>query len=155
MKLGNYAITIVGAMIAEVGFTFQSELKLSIFGYQFTAGVLLIIASTLAWFAFYFIDRYGYHSLLKGAVDHAGRIENEFASDIPGIGLGTSISKASQNVRFFGIEANSNRRLHIFYWAGVMMQAILIVGFMLASSEVTPSKEPSQKQSIEKQANTN
>ena len=155
MKLRNYAITIVGAMIAAVGFTFQSELELSIFEYQFTAGVLLIIASALSWYAFYFIDRYGYHSLLKGAVDHAGRIENEFASDIPGIGLGTSISKASQNVRFFGIEANSNRRLQIFYFAGLMMQAILFVGFMLASSEVTPSKEPSQKPSIEKQANTN
>lgn len=155
MKLRNYAITIVGAMIAAVGFTFQSELELSIFGYQFTAGVLLMIASVLAWYAFYFIDRYGYHSLLKGAVDHAGRIENEFASDIPGIGLGTSISKASQNVRFFGIEANSNRRLQIFYFAGLVMQAILLVGFMLASSEVTPSKEQSQKQSIEKQANTN
>lgn len=61
MRLRNYAITIVGAMIAAVGFTFQSGLETSVLGFTIPAGVLLIAASIFAWYAFYFIDKYGYH----------------------------------------------------------------------------------------------
>jgi drug/metabolite transporter (DMT)-like permease len=123
-------------MIAAVGFTFQSGLEPSILGFSFPAGVLLIIASMLAWYAFYFIDRFGYHSLLKGAVSHAGKIENEYKDKIPGIGLGNSISEASQSVKFFGFKADSNTRLKIFYLAGGIMLGILLVGFMFATKSV-------------------
>jgi len=145
MKLRNYAITIVAAMIAAVGFTFQSGLKTSLLGFSFPAGVLLIITSMLAWYAFYFIDRFGYHSLLKGAVSHAGKIENEYKDRIPGIGLGNSISEASQSVKFFGLKADSNARLILFYLAGGIMLGILLVGFMFATESVATieaSKSP-------------
>jgi len=153
MKLRNYAITIVGAMIAAVGFTFQSGLETSILGFSFPAGVLLIMASMLAWYAFYFIDRYGYHSLLKGAVDHAGKIEKDYKDKIPGIGLGNSISNASQNVKFFGFKADSNARLKIFYMAGGIMLGILLVGFMFATDNVA-TKDTSNQSPISKIGNS-
>lgn len=138
MRLRNYAIIIVGAMIAAIGFTFQLGLQFSMFDVSFPAGVLLLIAAILAWLSFGFIDKYGYHALLKGAVDHAGIIEKEYGSRIPGIGLGTTISKASQNVKFLGFRTDSNRRLFIFYSIGFLMLVVLLVGFLFSDVKKEP-----------------
>jgi hypothetical protein len=145
MRLRNYAITIVSAMVAAIGFTFQYNIKTIFFGIEFPAGVLLIFAALLAWIAFYFLDHFGYHTLLKGAVTHAGKIEQDFSERIPGIGLGLSISNASQNVRFFGIEMNSTRRLVCFYILGGLMLTILFYGFSHANITSEKSSQASSK----------
>jgi len=137
MRLRNYAITIVGAMVAAVGFTYQAKLTTSIFGLTFPTGALLIVAASLAWGAFYFMDRFGYHVLLKGAVAHAGKIEGEYSGRIPGIGLGMTVSDASKNVSFFGIKTDSNTRINIFYSVGALMLFVLLIAFLFADVKTT------------------
>ena len=111
--------------------------------------MLLVLASLVAWFAFFFLDKFGYHTLLKGAVDHASEIERKYAIRIPGIGLGSSISQASQSVKFLGFKTNSTRRLNLFYGAGSIMLCVLFFGFIYADRQPVNNKEPSVNSAVE------
>jgi hypothetical protein len=93
------------------------------------------------------MDRFWYHILLRGAVEHAAKIEAEFSETIPGIGLGKSISNASQNLRFLCVPMNSNRRLVAFYVTGYAMLAVVFCSLLLAhpsASKLATSAQPSQ-----------
>jgi hypothetical protein len=140
MRIRNIAITVVGALIAAMSFTYQQGLEFNLFGlWRMPAGLGLVAAAVFAWIGFFLMDRFWYHILLRGAVAHAAKIENQFAATIPGIGLGTSISEASQGVRFLCIKLDSNRRLSLFYVVGFLMLAIIFI--VLLFSETTKTKD--------------
>ncbi|MBX9721753.1 MAG: HAD hydrolase-like protein [Candidatus Obscuribacterales bacterium] len=121
MRIRNFALTVVGALIAAVSFTYQQGLQTHIFGAAIPAGLGLVGAAFFAWLGFFFMDRYWYHVLLKGAVMHSAKIEKRYAASIPEIGLGMTISEASGNVKIFGMKMNSDRRLEVFYSVGAAM----------------------------------
>jgi hypothetical protein len=75
MRIRNFAITVVGALIAAVSFTFQQGLQSKIFGIVMPAGVGLVAAAAFAWGGFFLMDRFWYHVLLRGAVMHSAKIE--------------------------------------------------------------------------------
>lgn len=135
MRIRNFAITVVGALIAAVGVAFQYNVKAEAFGYKLNAGLGFVVAAGLAWAAFYFMDRYWYHVFLKGAVKHAGKIEKEFDGIIPGIGLGSSISKESGEVKIFCKKTNSEGRLILFYGLGFAMIFIVFVTLLLSGRD--------------------
>lgn len=146
LRLRNYAILIIGAMTAAIGFTFQLDLQTTIFDKTFPTGIMLVIASIFAWFAFYIFD-YGYHALLKGAVDHAGKIEKEYDGKIPGISLGATISEVSKDVKYLGIfKMNSTLRLNTFYIIGGMMLGALLLGFLFSDKNGIQKEEPISSQ---------
>ena len=130
LRIRNIAITVVGALIAAVSFTYQQRLEISLGDWHLPAGVGLIAAAIFAWGGFFLMDRFWYHILLKGAVDHSAKIEKQFRDIIPGIDLGATISQASSNVTLFGMRVSSNRRLELFYGLGVFL-LILIFGCLL------------------------
>ncbi|HEX8165258.1 MAG TPA: HAD family hydrolase [Beijerinckiaceae bacterium] len=144
MRIRNFAITVVGALVAAVGFTYQYNLETMIAGYRIPTGIGFIAAAIFAWSGFFLMDRYWYHILLRGAVAHAGIIEKQFADRIPGIGLGQSISQASGDVRFLGIKMNSNRRLTAFYVAGFLMLAVVLVSLLWAQPRISAPPKPAQ-----------
>ena len=138
MRIRNFAITVVGVLIAAVGVTYQQKLRTNLFGLHFAAGLGFIVAAAFAWFSFFLMDRYWYHVFLKGAVQHARKIETDFAAKIPGIGLGKSISDVSSKVRILGIKTNSDRRLYWFYILGFLMLGTLFLTLFMS----TPYQEP-------------
>lgn len=133
LKIRNYSIVLIGAMTAAIGFTFQLKMETAIFGGDYPTGIFFVVASLFAWAAFYIFD-FGYHSLLKGAVDHAAKIEKQYEQKIPGIGLGITISHASKDVKYFGFKVNSTIRLNLFYIIGGVMLLGLLLG--LATSTI-------------------
>lgn len=137
MRIRNFAITIVGVLIAAVGFTYQHGLETSLFGFRYGTGLFLVAAAGFAWLAFFLMDRYWYHVLLKGSVTHAGKIETELNEKVPGIGLGKTISEVSGTVRVLGFTMRSERRLNTFYILGFLMLAVVFVALMFA----TPNKQ--------------
>lgn len=137
MRIRNFAITVVGALLAAVSFTLQQGLQTKIFGATIPAGVGLVAAAFFAWSGFFLMDRYWYHVLLKGAVNHSAKIEKRYANSIPEIGLGKTISEASGNVVILGVTMNSNRRLEVFYAGGAIILAILF--FLLLSATPQPA----------------
>lgn len=140
MRIRNFAITIVGVLIAAVGFTYQQGLEASVWGYKFAAGLGLIVAAAFAWLSFFLMDRYWYHILLKGAVTHAAKIEAELKDKVPDIALGGTISEVSGDVRILGMKMNSNRRLNSFYLLGFMMLAVVFMTLVFATpNRASPS----------------
>ncbi|PDT13879.1 hypothetical protein CO670_25965 [Rhizobium sp. J15] len=148
MRIRNFAITVVGALIASVGFTYQQGLQADVFGVRISAGVGLVLAAGFAWLAFFFMDRYWYHIFLRGAVKHASTIEKEFADRIPGIGLGTTISQMSGNVKILCWRTNSERRLTIFYAAGLAMLGVVLLTLLIAQPQ-PPGGAPRDARVIE------
>lgn len=150
MRIRNFALTVVGALIAAVSFTYQQGLQTHIFGAIIPAGLGLVAAAFFAWIGFFFMDRYWYHVLLKGAVTHSAKIEKRYASSIPGIGLGMTISEASGNVKIFGVKMNSDRRLEAFYLVGAAMIGVVFIFLLLAQPNQTVNvavKQSSSSQS--------
>ena len=143
MRIRNFAITIVGALIAAVGYTYQQGLEAHFFGHRFAAGLGFMAAAGFAWFAFFMMDYYWYHVFLRGSVKHAAKIEAAYGDKVPGIALGTTISEVSKNVRIFGwFEANSERRLRWFYYLGFCMIGIVFLTLLVASSNKPPIPHP-------------
>jgi len=132
MTVRNFAITVTGALVASMSFTYQFGLSSNIFGYEFSAGTSLIVAAICAWGGFYFMDRFWYHVLLKGAVNHATKIETKYKDILPAITLGTAISEASRDVKFFCVKMNSTRRLNTFYAGGLLVLLFIFVAQFFA-----------------------
>jgi FMN phosphatase YigB (HAD superfamily) len=160
MRIRNFAITIIGVLIAAVGFTYQQGLQTTVFGYNFAAGLGLIVAAAVVWLGFFLMDRYWYHILLKGAVKHAARIEDRLKVRVPDIALGKTISEVSGSVKILGVTMNSDKRLTNFYILGFLMLAVIFVSLVFAApirkpldAPVTPpvqSDQPIEKPSAQK-----
>jgi phosphoglycolate phosphatase-like HAD superfamily hydrolase len=135
MRIRNFAITVAGALLAAVSFTYQQGLQVELLGGTVPAGAGLVGAAIFAWLGFFLMDRFWYHVLLKGAVNHSAKIENRYAAVIPEIGLGKTISEASGNVKIFGITMNSNRRLEVFYLGGAIILAVVFFFLLWAKPQ--------------------
>ncbi|WP_322994036.1 HAD family hydrolase [Castellaniella sp.] len=134
MRIRNFAVTIVGVLVASVGFTYQNGLEATLFGVRYAAGLGLIVAASIVWIGFFLMDRYWYHVLLKGAVKHAGKIEAQLQGRLPSITLGQTISDESASVRICGIKMNSDTRLRNFYILGLVMLAVVFGSLFFATS---------------------
>jgi hypothetical protein len=63
-------------------------------GSSWAAPIVLVIG-LLLWYAFYFVDRFWYHPLLKAAVAQGHKIEDHIAEYMPGADLARTISAGS------------------------------------------------------------
>jgi hypothetical protein len=88
-------VTVLVALIASIGFLMDKNLTfpLWIFNVQFATIVPLVGA--LGTCLFYFMDRYWYHRLLVGSVNHAIEIERKYREIIPELSLSDAIGKES------------------------------------------------------------
>jgi hypothetical protein len=78
---------------------------------------MILAGGLIAWVAFFLMDRFWYHPLLLGAVEHAQYIENNLRQIVEYgafISLSSSISKASP-VKIGKIEIHSSWKIFIFY----------------------------------------
>jgi len=139
MRVRNYGITIVAALIAACGFTYKEELVVTILGRHFPAAIGLVAAAIFAWIAFYLMDKCWYHVLLKGTVKHAEKIEKALRTRLPAIALGLSISEASGDSRILGLKMNSEWRLRIFYLLGLLMLVVILITLAFSSSHAPDS----------------
>lgn len=122
-------------MFGAVAFAVQGDMKVIIHGAQVKVGSLLLWLFLMAWGAFYFMDRFWYHRLLYGAVEHAMEIENN-NPNLP-LGLSTSVKKASP-LLFGCIRIDSKRKIDIFYLSIFLF--LLLLGF--AVQFLTGPKSP-------------
>jgi FMN phosphatase YigB (HAD superfamily) len=95
MRIRSMFVTILIALIASIGFLMDKKLAFTVgpFNVQFATVVPLIGA--LGTCLFYFLDRYHYHRLLVGSVNHAITIEKKYRDDIPELSLSDAIGKQS------------------------------------------------------------
>lgn len=152
MRIRNFAITVVGALLAAVGFKYQQGLEVDLLGFRIPAALGFVFAAIFAWLAFFSMDRYWYHVFLRGAVRHASIIEDEFFNDIPGIGLGKTISSVSGDVRILGLKMNSEKRLSLFYILGLVMIGTLFFTLFIARPHRASDPPPAPAKSMANQS---
>lgn len=88
-------------------------------------GTIVILIGLLLWYAFYFVDRFWYHPLLKAAVDQGAVIEAEIKRSLPLAGMTATITERSplitgKIVRLLSrrVEMHSQDKLVWFYKIG-------------------------------------
>lgn len=94
-------------------------------------GLLVILAGLVLWYAFYFVDRYWYHPLLKGAVESGTAIEREIKRFLPCAQMTATITQRSIQVttrpmRFLIRKKtlHSDDKLELFYRVGALALAL-------------------------------
>jgi hypothetical protein len=80
----------------------------------------------IAWGAFYLMDRWWYHPLLLGSVQHAEGLEAQLEAQTPGIGLTGAIRDAS-HTRLLGRERRSTWKMNAFYLLVAVVLVVLLV----------------------------
>lgn len=145
MRIRNFAITVIGALVTALGFSYQKNVSVSVFGLHFSSSMAIVFFAALAWCGFYFMDRFWYHKLLKGAVDHASAIEERYQDELPELSLGRGISKSSP-LKLCGFTIGSNQKITIFYFLGLL--GILAIGTAILFSQPATKDSQAQEQKI-------
>src|SRR3954462_473616 len=144
MRVRSVAITVLAAFLAAAGYTLKERLYLHLFGCDLSLTVLVFLAAALCWSSFYFMDRFWYHRLRKGAVDHAQKIEKTLETELPEIGLTSSIGAASP-ITVGGKKLGSNQKMDWFYGS---IFALLLLGalgsFLNHPRDQRPSAAPNR-----------
>ncbi len=122
LRIRNFAITVLTAVLAAVGLGIEKQLFIRIGGFTTNLAVWFLGIGVVAWLAFWFMDGFWYHTLLKAAGTHAGEIEDRLrTSDLGAFGLSTRISTESSKI------VSSSAKMAMFY--GVI--AVLLVFAMV------------------------
>jgi len=114
LKIRNLAVVTMGALGGAFGFLLRETHENPL---AFKNENILLVIAFIAWAGFFFIDKYWYHRLLKGAVDHGRKIEASVANNFSLLGLTNTIGDASP-IKIYGWELHTNQKLTLFYYAG-------------------------------------
>lgn len=95
LRIRNFALIVVGALLALGGYAVRETVTLSVLGFNLSAAGLIIWSALIPLAAFYFMDRWWYHRLLKGAVAAGIPLEATLKDRGYPVALGEEISKAS------------------------------------------------------------
>lgn len=117
-------------------------------------GAAILLLGLLLWYAFYYVDRYWYHVLLKAAVHEGSKFEMEITRFLPEANMTTGITSSSRlEVSWFmallagrggtqeedGVRyMHSDHKLKWFYRVGAMAIFMGAVGLQVAAL-TTPS----------------
>ncbi|MCG8350428.1 MAG: hypothetical protein MI924_21900 [Chloroflexales bacterium] len=97
------------------------------FGFTISIASIILLAGVGVLLAFYFMDRWWYHRLLQGAVEHAQKIENHLKERISALDLSNTIRKWSP-LFIFRVRFGSNRKIDFFYFSIVAFLLIAAYG---------------------------
>lgn len=95
MRIRGMFVTLLLAIFAAVGFLLNKELKLEVVVFDVQFATLVPLYGVFITYLFYFIDRYWYHRLLVGSVEHALGIETKYKDVLPELSLSEAIGKVS------------------------------------------------------------
>lgn len=130
MQIRNLAVTVLTAAIAAAAIVSGRAVNAAdqpLLGGGLSAADAIIAGALLAWVAFYFMDRWWYHRLLKAAVKKGEALEKLVADTEFGdvLGLAGGISEASP-LKFLKWKIHSEQKIDIFY-ALVAVVLVLLV----------------------------
>lgn len=94
MKIRAAFVTVVLALFAAEGFLFDKKFVIDALGLRISLTTVLPLIGIAGTYLFYFVDRYWYHQLLLGSVEHARKLE-ELYPQFPALGLTSAISRTS------------------------------------------------------------
>jgi phosphoglycolate phosphatase-like HAD superfamily hydrolase len=147
MKVRNFALTILGAILAGAAFSVKEQVEVGIWGTHIPLATLVLLAGAAVWIAFYLMDRHWYHNLLLGSVTHGLKIEKRYSTRLPELGLATAIGAASPTI-VGRRKIRSSHKLDIFYGGGLVLLILAaFVSFFVVGKTPQPNN-PTQTLTI-------
>lgn len=95
MRIRAMFVTILLALFASIGFLVDKKLSLEFWIVKIQYATFVPFFGIFGTLLFYFVDRYWFHRLLKGSVNHAIKIEDRYAKELPELGLSAEIGRES------------------------------------------------------------
>lgn len=149
MKVRQFALTVITAVFAGAAISMREGTTVLVGGTSLPLAVFILFGGIPAWAGFWFMDRFWYHRLLLGSVQHGELIENRMRKTLPEIALAGSIRRASGVKVVYGLgwllgpTLRSERKVSVFYGIGLL----LIFGALLFSIviPVTEKAEDTEK----------
>jgi len=126
LQIRNYALTLFTAVLAGVGYLLKEKINIEIDDFLIPASAMASLIGIVIMGSFYFMDKYWYHKLLKGSVNHSMDIEKALSTAHPNIVLATKI-KDSSPINFFGIMVRSDGKFRFFYYPLILTFVILYI----------------------------
>ncbi|WP_157685974.1 hypothetical protein [Robbsia andropogonis] len=156
LRIRNFALVVVGAVLALGGYAIKESVHTTIFNKEINSAGLIIWSAIIPLIAFYFMDRWWYHRLLKGSVNAGITIEKKLKELGYEIALSSEISKASPfEWRLWGRKINPNskwwklpvRRMHSenkmdFFYTTLVITLFVIGGVLILGTDPSKSTGP-------------
>ena len=142
LRIRNYALTVMAGMLGLAAYALKESLQIVVHGHRVSGAALLLSASAFLWLAFYFMDRFWYHKLLYGAVDHGRSIENRWKDALPELSLTDSIGRHSP-IKIGPFEMHTPRKIDLFYGVGVLFLfgLVLLAQFLVRPDTNSPGQD--------------
>jgi len=130
MKVRNFALLIVSAFIGGVGFSLKDDLRVTHWNVPLAS--IFLFAAAFVCVVFYFVDRFWYHPLLKGAVNQGVLVESSIiASGFAEVALTSAIGKASGiKLPLIKKELHSSKKILILYLSMALLFVVLAVAML-------------------------
>jgi hypothetical protein len=130
IQIRNYTLTLFTAIIAGIGYLLKEKINIIFHNYIIPASAIAALIGVVIMCTFYFMDKYWYHKLLKGAVAHAIKIEGKIKEDYPEIVLTSTIGNYS-GIKLMGLKFHSDSKYFFFYYPLIFIFLILYVVLLL------------------------
>lgn len=130
ITIRNYALTLFTAIIAGIGYLLEKRIDIVFHHYIIPSSSIAALIGVLIMCSFYYMDKYWYHKLLKGAVVHAVHMEGAIKADIPEIILTSTIGDYSP-MKIFHWTFKSEKKYYFFYYPLIIV-FVLLYFFLLA-----------------------
>lgn len=127
LQIRNYALTLFTAVIAGIGYLLKEKIDIVIRGYILPSSAAAAFIGMVIMCAFYFMDKYWYHVLLKGSVMHAVAIEGMISE--PALKITSAIGKSSK-VKLLGWSLESNTKYYFFYYPLIFVFLFLYLALL-------------------------
>ncbi|EHR6474890.1 hypothetical protein [Vibrio parahaemolyticus] len=129
LRLRSIAVSTLGVLLAASAIAYKYAGVIEVCNYKVMTATFFIGISIFVWLAFFLMDRYWYHELLKGAMHHAKKIEATWESDIPEISLVKSVRQQSHS----SLKMDAGKKLNIFY-LGILVVQLIVLYFLVSNS---------------------
>ena len=133
LKIRSFAISILGVLLGASAISYRFAGYIEICSYKIPTAAIFIAISMVTWSAFYLMDRYWYHELLKGAVHHAQKIEDSLKDKVPEINLAHSIKEQSHK----SLNMNAAKKLHIFYISILIVHSVALLLLVIGAIKIS------------------
>lgn len=132
LKVRSFAVSILGALLGAAAIAYRFAGQVEVLCLKIPTASIFIGISIVVWLAFFLMDRYWYHELLKGAVHHGQKIEDRLLARMPEIALAHSIRDQSHE----SLKMNAAKKLNIFYLSIFAVQVLALVALLSGAVRV-------------------
>ncbi len=128
LRIRSIALTAFTFIIGGIGYVEKENLNFKYDCMNIPYSSILAFVGAIILFAFFYMDKFWYHRLLKGAVKHGIMIEKQWIKYLPEIKLTQAIGEASPH-KFLFWQIHSENKFRIFY--GLLFGTLIILGTIL------------------------